>query len=819
MKSFKFISTITNKIGNLTNRNNTSSNSNLSKGNITYDKEQDISKNIDKMKSILESIKLQNNFDKNNPYHKKTIEKLEKYLDRIMKAFFDMNIFNQNSFQYLIETKLIPTLTENINVLSVNTISSIIMPYLQKIIFIDQGILSKGNIKEEIIIMNTQVVGCIKKIIFEFKNILSKVNIISVNSELFIFINKGLLPFMNELFSKLIKYPNFYHSLVNDSTTININIELLLFDILINLLKFEHQIKDRTSRTLIRKNLLRFINNFEFPNKKESMEKVINYLISNLIDYYQNFLLLSIKKIDNNYKIFNNFPLEIDENDVIQITTDDTISYLQFFNILSFSFSQYNLKDYLLDLLFNNFFCQYILEEIINLSNDISYQARSTLLIEYIFFISKYIKNYDLSELFFYFLFGYNLEDKKLMEDELNLNNNTKYRKMISKSNHNYESIRAFFTLIIESNNINQFSLLIKTLTNLSKNIPYIFMSEMVVPYYLFYLNKKKTSEKDFDDTIDNLMKKPEQLGLLEIVKILMPQYFTIDPVNWLNYFIKNIEINYERGVSNINRMNISSTQDFYNDSSLMNKSGENNSSNISYGYKNMINISNYSFSDYNNESILSSRGDLNESLFGNQTKDAENEVINISIENRFSYILNSISYASRVKFFEILVKKYKKYVENQYEENLYLTDFFNEISSIPTPLDKGTEGQQLYNVYAGITYAKKNNEKFFDISAAGILHTIKNQLDKKVTNNFTKEEITNFCILMNDQDNSDLFLMTNDLNSDLAQKIEFLKNIKLYNEVFKDYVSNIFAKILTEESNHYWIKGIKQNSKNNSEL
>ena len=817
MKSFKFISTITNKIGNLTNRNNTSSNSNLSKGNITYDKEQDISKNIDKMKSILESIKLQSNFDKNNPYHKKTIEKLEKYLDRIMKAFFDMNIFNQNSFQYLIETKLIPTLTENINVLSVNTISSVIMPYLQKIIFIDQSILSKGNIKEEIIIMNTQVVGCIKKIIFEFKNILSKVNIISVNSELFIFINKGILPFMNELFSRLIKFPNFYHALVNDSTTININIELLLFDILINLLKFEHQIKDRTSRALIRKNLLRFINNFEFPNKKESMEKVINYLISNLIDYYQNFLLLSIKKIDNNYKIFNNFPLEIDENDVIQITTDDTISYLQFFNILSFSFSQYNLKDYLLDLLFNNFFCQYILEEIINLSNDISYQARSTLLIEYIFFISKYIKNYDISELFFYFLFGYNLEDKKLMEDELNINNNTKYRKMVSKSNNNYESIRAFFTLIIESNNINQFSLLIKTLTNLLKNIPYIFMSEMVVPYYLFYLNKKKTSEKDFDDTIDNLMKKPEQLGLLEIVKILMPQYFTIDPVNWLNYFIKNIEINYERGVSNINRMNISS-QDFYNDSSLMNKSGE-NSSNISYGYKNMINISNYSFSDYNNESILSSRNDLNDSLFGNQTKDAENEVINISIENRFSYILNSISYASRVKFFEILVKKYKKYVENQYEENLYLTDFFNEISSIPTPLDKGTEGQQLYNVYAGITYAKKNNEKFFDISAAGILHTIKNQLDKKVTNNFTKEEITNFCILMNDQDNSDLFLMTNDLNSDLAKKIEFLKNIKLYNEVFKDYVSNIFAKILNEESNHYWIKGIKQNSKNNSEL
>lgn len=816
MKPMKFLSSIKNKIGNLTNRNSITNiiSTNPNKGDVTYGKEQNISKDIEKLKSTLESIKLQNNFDKNNINQKKMIEKLEKYLDRILKSFFELNIFDQNSFQFLIETKLIPLLTENINLLYIDSISNSIMPYLLNYIFIDQNILTKGKIKEEIIIMNTQIVGCIKKIIFEFKNILNKVNIINVNSELFIFINTGIMPFLNELFSKLIKYPNFYHSLVNDSTTININFELLLFEILINLLKFEHQIKDRKSRALIRKNLLRFINNFNFPNKKESMQKIINYLLSNLIDYYQNFLLLSIKKIDDNYKKINNFPLEINEDDIIQITTDDTISYLQFFNILSFSFSQYDLKDYLLDLLFNNFFCQYILEEIINLSNDISYQARSTLLIEYIYFLSKYIKNYDILELFFYFLFGYNLEDKKIIEEDSNTNrSNNKYRKMISKSDHNFESIRAFFTLILETNNFNQFSLLLKTLTNLAKKIPYIFMTEMVVPYYLFYLNKKKSSEKEFDETIDALIKKPEQLGLLEIVKILIPQYFTIDPLNWINYFIKNINCNYERGVNNINRMNISYS-DYNNDSSLMNKSDGN--SNISYGYKNMINISNYSFSDYNNDSILSARNDLNESLFGNQAKEQENEIINISIENRFSYILNSISYASRVKFFEILVKRYKKYVENKYEENLYLTDFFGEISSFPLPLDKGVEGHQLYNIYTGITYAKKSNEKIFDISATGILHSIKSQLDKKVTNNFTKEEITNFCILMNDQENSDMLLMTNDLNSELVKKIEFLKNIKLYNEVFKDFISNSFAKIITDESNRYWIKGLKQNSKIN---
>ena len=817
----KLFSTITNKIGSLTNRNNNKANNNLvksiSKENDTYDYELKIEKNIENIKLILETIKLQNNSDKNNSSIKKNIDKLEKCLIKINKSFFELTNFNQNSFQYLIESKLIPILTENINVLYVNTITNTIMPYLHKFIFIDENILKKGKLKEEIIIMNTQVIGCIKKIIIEFKNILNKINIINVNSELFNFINNGLLPFLNDLLSKLIKHPNFYYALINDSSTININFELLLFEILINLFKFEHQIKNRTSRTLIRKNLLRYINNFDIPNKKELMQKVINYLINNLIDYYQSFLLLSIKKIDNNYKIVNNFPLDISENDIIQITTDDNISYLQFFNILSFCFSELELKNYLMDLLFNNFFTQYILEEIINLSNDISYQARSTLLIEYIFFLSKYIKNYDINELFFYFLFGYNLDQKNIIEEDININNNLNFRKMISKSNQNYESIRAFFTLIIESNNTNQFSLLVKTLTNLAKNIPYVFMSEMVVPYYLFYLNKKKLSEKDFDDVIDNLTKKSEQLGLLEIVKLLIPQYFNIDPLNWINYFTKNINLNYERAVNNINQMN-SDLQDFNNDSSFMNKSDGNNSSNISYNYKNMVNISNYSFSDYNNESILSSRNDLNESIFANQTKESENDIINISLENKFSYILNSITFASRVKLFEILVKKFKKYVDNKYEENLYLTEFFNEISSFPTPLGKGPEGQQIYNIYSGILYAKKNNDKFFDISATGILYNIKNQLDKKLTINFTKEEINNFCILMNDQESSgEIFLMTNDINSDLGKKIEFLKNIKLYNEVFKDYISNIFGKILTEESNRYWIKGIKQNAKNES--
>ena len=282
MKTFKLLSTITNKIGNLTNRNlfnNSNNNRNLSKGNITYEYEQD----IEHIKSLLESIKFQNNVDSSNPALKKSIDKLEKYLTRIIKFFFELNTFNQKTFKSLIESKLIPILTDTINILYINTISNKIMPYLHKLIFIDNKILAKGKLKEESTIINTQLVGCTKKIITEFKNILNNVNIINVNSDLDIFINNGILPFLNDLFCKLIKYPNFYYALVNDSTTININLELLLFEIVLNLLKFEHQIKNRTSRALIRKNLLRFLNNFNLPNKKELMKKIINYLIYNLI--------------------------------------------------------------------------------------------------------------------------------------------------------------------------------------------------------------------------------------------------------------------------------------------------------------------------------------------------------------------------------------------------------------------------------------------------------------------------------------------------------------------------------------------------------
>ena len=443
-----------------------------------------------------------------------------------------------------------------------------------------------------------------------------------------------------------------------------------------------------------------------------------------------------------------------------------------------------------------------------NLSNDKSYKARSTLLIEYIYFLSLCIKNYDINVLFFYFFFGFNF-DSELENNIGNIN----FRKIISKTNNNYEAIRAYFTLIFDSNNTNLLILLMKTLTNLVKRIPYIFISEMVSPFYIFYLNKNKTSDNNFDDVLDNLTKTSEKISLLEVIKIILPQNFGILPNNWLNYFIKNLKINYRKNINNLNQINNIISTGSINDSSFLNKSGGNlNSNNIAYNYKNILNISSYSFSDYNNnDSILSIKdNNLNESIFANQTI-KENDIINISAKNKFSYILNNITCASRVKFFEMFLKKFKKFVENKYEENLYISEFFLEIFSFLVPLEIGNNLKQLYNIYSCGAFAKKKEDKLFEVSAIGILNHIKNQIDKLVLNNFNKNEISKFDYLMNDN-NNDIFDMNVDLNTELGKRIEFLKNVKLYNEIFKDFSSNIFAKILNDESNYYWIKGIKQN-------
>ena len=162
---------------------------------------------------------------------------MENYLSIIEKSILDFNNFNSNLFKNLIESNLISILSENIDIYS-NKISNIIIIFLRKIIFVEEAFIQDNNIKEEEILIDIKIVSAIKKIIFEFDNILKKVNIIDINSDLFNLINDGILPFLNDLFQKIIKFPNLYFALLNNSTNININLELQLFYILFILFKF-----------------------------------------------------------------------------------------------------------------------------------------------------------------------------------------------------------------------------------------------------------------------------------------------------------------------------------------------------------------------------------------------------------------------------------------------------------------------------------------------------------------------------------------------------------------------------------------------------
>ena len=201
MKKFKIFSTITdkiNKIGILTNRNNKKENKNelISVKNI-----QDIENIIQKINLIFDEKKLQNNTER----YSNNIEKLENYLSIIEKSILDFNNFNTHLFKSLLESNLISILTENINIYS-NKISNIIIIFLQKIIFLDEIFIQDKKLKEEQILIDTKIVSAIKKIIFEFDNILKKVNIIDINSDLFNLINTGILPFLNDYCNYLIYY-------------------------------------------------------------------------------------------------------------------------------------------------------------------------------------------------------------------------------------------------------------------------------------------------------------------------------------------------------------------------------------------------------------------------------------------------------------------------------------------------------------------------------------------------------------------------------------------------------------------------------------
>jgi hypothetical protein len=567
------------------------------------------------------SMDILNNKNEEN-FRKKNLIKIKNSLDKLYKLYYDKSNYNMESFEYT--KNLIKLLTDYI-ALEIMDINLILCPYLNKLLFQNKENLSTIGFNEEMLFMNTEIIKCIKDLLKIFTNI------VILNKKETKIIDECIIPFIEKLMIKLYNYENFYSAISsteqkkNNSTEIYINFDAKLFELIIALFSIENCLNNRESKSIVRKSLLKCLNLENFYTVDIAMiENLLEVLISNLIYYYQNFVLFDINK----FLINNKLPKGANYDDMFRIICEDVISYLKFFSMITHCFSKNEIKNYLSNLLFNNFFCEYIQKDIIEVSNNVSVTNSTMRVLQFIYFITCYVNNYEICEMLFYFLFGFNYYDLKEPEkkdensekkevlkdvlgneiddedikeifknddeDEINNrqntinNNNESYREPkrrstelmnptklrdnihnmlkgnigtfssnvilnIDKNNHNFESLLGFFSLIICSNETDNKIILLSILANLAKNVSYVFMTELLIPYYLNVLQEKYP--KTYDNIIDNLKVSKDNLDLIETLKIIHPKYFSINSKFWINYFKTNIEYNYIRNLNMLNRV------------------------------------------------------------------------------------------------------------------------------------------------------------------------------------------------------------------------------------------------------------------------
>ena len=794
---------------------------------------------------------------------KKVLIKIKNSLDKLYKLYFDKNNYNEESFEFTI--KIIKILTDYIS-LEIIDINLILYPYLDKLLFHNKDNLSTIESNEELLLMNTQIIYCIKVLLKTFTNI------VILNKKETTFIDQCIIPFVNQLMIKLYLYDNFYSAISSseqqkiNSTAVNINFDAKLFELIIALFSSENSLNNRESKSIIRRSLLKCLNLENFYTVDISMiEKLLDVLISNLVYYYQKFVLFDINK----FLIYNTLPKGANYDDIFRIICEDVISYLKFFSMITHCFSKNDIKNYLSNLLFNNFFCEYIQKDIMEVSNNISYITSSMRVLQFIYFITSYVNNYEICEMLFYFLFGFNYYDIKepekkdensdkkevlknilgndiddedlkdifknendISNQQIQITNNndisrddrrriseimnpTKLRDNIhnilkgnigtfssnvklniDKNNHNFESLLAFFSLIINSNETDNKIILLSIIANLAKNVSYVFMTELLIPYYLNVLQEKYP--KTFDNIIDNLKVSKDNLDLIETLKIIHPKHFSINSKFWINYFKSNIEYNYKRNLNMLNRVEKISE----NIGESINESFFGNEMN------NFLTLHNISLNDYNSEYVLTtSRGE-------NKNEDTLNSISEIKYngDNSLNYMVNNYTVKMRIKFFKTIVENFLKYVKNSYRDNLFYTKLFLEIASIPYTINKGENGIKFFNLYKNITFAGKKKKNIFQIGIVGMLYKIRNSIDEKIRTNFTREEIDDFSEKKIELTNEIYNLKkVKDINKD------FFKNIKLYNEFYQQFLSNIFTKSCIVQISRGYQNAIEELSDNNN--
>lgn len=191
-------------------------------------------------------------------------------------------------------------------------------------------------------------------------------------------------------------------------------------------------------------------------------------------------------------------------------------------------------------------------------------------------------------------------------------------------------------------------------LCNISKNVPYVFMTEMLIPYYLHYLCNHYP--KEYDILCDNMKVNRYKIDIVEILKTIHPKYFSINSKDWMSYFEKNIELNYLRNINMLNRLENSSLN--------LTNNNINPITDSLFGKMDLsLNFNNISVTDM---SITTRR--FNDDFF------TENPYTG---NNSLNYLFTNYTVTMRIKFFDLIIQNFKKFTSNKYVENLYYSQFF----------------------------------------------------------------------------------------------------------------------------------------------
>jgi hypothetical protein len=880
----------------------------------------EIDKKITEIDKNVESI-FSNKSNKSQA-DKKLIQ-ISKEIDFLYKTIFDMKTFTTEIFEYFIEKNFIQLLISYIGLHNIDLIK-IIIPYLQKILFESNKIYEKVEISEEILLMNFSIINSLKIFIH---TLISIFNENSFDEDLV----SVMINFLYCLLNKFLIYSNFYLA-ISSSNSFNSdqknlieqenNFDSALFELIIEIFSKEHIMTQRENKSKTRKTLLLCLNLENFYTIKLSyIEKMIEYLVENLVRYYENYKLFQVDKFlsNTNKQILQIFKKEkITNEELSNLFTQDLISYLRYFSIILHCFSAKEIKTFLSNLLFNKLFLEYIQKDFLNIYIVSENERKLVRVMEFIYYFTKHIKNKEITQLLFFFFFGFNnyitqLEidpdvndfiidenqeesvddvvneesfmldenllsmqeirknlDKIIINNVINSGNNKKsinsnFNLNIEKSSHKFENILTFFINIVESNSpsLNEVKIiLLNFMTNMVKNSSNLFLIEILIPYYLNYITLQ--SPQNFEKLYEKIKSKREKIDMIEILKNIHPKFFTIDLNNWSEYFESNLEKNYDRNIfmlENIeeikldekNEIDLIENEITYRGSLFLGESNffSNENFNTMNSSRKIVST-NYTDSDelFFNNSMYNSTGNQ----FSNSGNKFGSSVPNSHSSQSFNKenLFNNNTLNSRIQFYDALTRYFKRFLTNKYTENLYLTQLFLEIYSLPYLVQMGEQGEGLYNIYSNITYAGKKKFVFSKISSVGIIGYIVNKLDESVRFIYNKEEISslilkriqekkNFNFIKSDKEikaqreqeifkssflnTSNFFSNTNNSpsltkfkteNTCSDKNVELIDNLIVFSEFYKEYLSNIFAKCYFDQINTAYANRLSEIDLNN---